>query len=247
MGGSGSGGGSAASYGLQARRRPRLRGAESGAPSPGRLPDTPGGVGGGGGSGGGGGGAAVGVIELHGAGRNGHTTLGGLRLPLAELLAATGGRDLVGAPLRLRARSGAILAEVKLSVALGHAVDALLHGTPSLLSRGIGVSDVPGSTSGAAVAIGAGEAFLLMKNSALSRAGLLPSVWVEVDRRPGTLLRSGRSPAALRLEFDLRGCCTWPTALQQRRLAAAPSTRAGARLDGRVAVYCGDAPRGELS
>ena len=249
---------SAASYGLSGAPPPATPKSPAppslGAPSPGRLPDTPGGVGGGGGSGGvgGGGGAAVGVvIELHGAGRNGHTTLGGLRLPLAELLAATGGRDLVGAPLRLRARSGAILAEVKLSVALGHAVDALLHGTPSLLSRGIGVSDVPGSTSGAAVAIGAGEAFLLMKNSALSRAGLLPtSVWVEVDlRRPlGQLLRSGSlAGGASRLEFDLRELLyVADGSLQQRRLAAAlhPHAPAHASTVG-FAVYCTATRRAE--
>ena len=68
------------------------------------------------GGGGGGGGAAVGVvIELHGAGMA-SATLGELRLPLGELLAATGGRDLVGARCAC-AHAAAPFLRVKLSVA----------------------------------------------------------------------------------------------------------------------------------
>ena len=110
---------------------------------------------------------------------------------------------------------------------------------------------MPGSTSGAAVAIGAGEAFLLMKNSALSRAGLLPtSVWVEVDlRRPlGQLLRSGSlAGGASRLEFDLRELLyVADGSLQQRRLAAAlhPHAPAHASTVG-FAVYCTATRRAE--
>ena len=62
--------------------------------------------------------------------------------------------------------------------------------------------------AGAAIAIGAGEAYLKLQTCHLARAGLLPtSTWVEVDlRRPcGQLLRSAAKPTATqRVEFELR-------------------------------------------
>ena len=194
------------------------------------------------GGGGGGGGGGI-TIELLGAGRNGHTSIGGLRLSLAELLASTGGKDLVGAPLRLRSSRGVVVAEVNLSVAISHAVEALNHGTPNLLSRGVGAGEVLAG-SGAAVAVGAGEGYLMMKSSHLTLAGLLPtSIWVEVDlRRPlGQLLRSVAKPAgASRIEFNLRELLYVPDgSLQQRRLASAihPHAPAQASLV-HFSIYC---------
>ena len=64
------------------------------------------------------------TIELLGAGRLGHVSLGALRLTFAELLNLTSGSDLIEAPLRLRSPRGAVVAEVVLSVALSHAMDA---------------------------------------------------------------------------------------------------------------------------
>ena len=73
---------------------------------------------------------------------------------------------------------------MRLSVTLSHALDALQHTAPNLLARGVGPAGGPSEAAGpgAAIAIGAGEAFPKLKTNYLAEANLLPTcVWVEVD------------------------------------------------------------------
>ena len=140
--------------------------------------------------------------------------VGTLNLSLSDLLEMSGGADLVGAPLRLRSPRGGLVAEVSVSVAFSRAVDALrgvaspllsLPPNPQMLGLGTGVPGI--GQSGAAVAIGGGEAFLML-HASRALEGLYPtSCWLEVDlRRPfGALLRSPSRPAVTSsVDFDLR-------------------------------------------
>ena len=86
-----------------------------------------------------------------------------LRLGLSALLELSGGGDIVNAPLRLRTARGSVLAEVIASMSFSRALEALQASAasllaPSLLERGLGSAE--SATAGAAVAVGAGEAFL---------------------------------------------------------------------------------------
>ena len=188
-------------------------------------------------------GAPAGVtIELMGAGRLGHVSIATLQLPFTELLATTNGGDLIHAPMRLRNARGVVLAEVSISIAITHALTALQSTTPSLLRCGL--SPLVDATSGAAIAVGAGEAFLKLRTCHLALAGLMPtSMWVEIDlRRPcGQLLRSRAKPAGgCKIEFEMRELLyVADGSLAQRRLAATlhPSAPAAASLVS-FSVYC---------
>ncbi|KOO52927.1 hypothetical protein Ctob_011364 [Chrysochromulina tobinii] len=200
-------------------------------------------------------GAGTGVLlELRGAGRNGHAVVASLRLSLLEILEMSGGADVVSAPLRLRSpRNGSLVAEIDASITFKRAVDALrgvatpLLTNPSLLGMGSGVPGI--GQSGAAVAVGAGEGCLLVYASR-TLAGLFPtSAWLEVDLRRafGTLLRSASRPAATgRVDFELRELLFVADAsAAQRRLAAVLDPRApAAASEVRFSVYCTAMPRG---
>jgi len=200
-------------------------------------------------------GAGTGVLlELRGAGRNGHAVVASLRLSLLEILEMSSGADVVSAPLRLRSpRNGSLVAEIDASITFKRAVDALrgvatpLLTNPSLLGMGSGVPGI--GQSGAAVAVGAGEGCLLVYASR-TLAGLFPtSAWLEVDLRRafGTLLRSASRPAATgRVDFELRELLFVADAsAAQRRLAAVLDPRApAAASEVRFSVYCTAMPRG---
>ena len=255
-------GGSAREYGQHAERAP-ARGGQAGAgASPNSSPQrraTPreGSAGRDGGSadvsGPMGAGAGV-LLELRGAGRNGHAVVASLRLSLLEMLEMSSGADVVSAPLRLRSpRNGSLVAEIDASITFKRAVDALrgvatpLLTNPSLLGMGSGVPGI--GQSGAAVAVGASEGCLLVYASR-TLAGLFPtSAWLEVDLRRafGTLLRSASRPAATgRVDFELRELLFVADAsAAQRRLAAVLDPRAPpAASEVRFSVYCTALPRG---
>ena len=201
----------------------------------------------------GGGGGGV-LLQLMGVGRSGHTALGALRIGLStDLHALASGSDLVRAPLRLKSTRGEVVAEVCASIAFSRAVAALQSAPPRMLSGGAvsGAFDVRSAQSGAALAVGVGEAFLLMRASPLFQRVLPTSVWVEVDLRRscGHLLRSPPRPAGTpSVDFALRELLYIPDAsAAQRRLAAALADPSHAASLATFSVFCTATPRAALA
>ena len=143
-----------------------------------------------------------------------HRRLASLALALSDLLAS--GADMLRTPLFL-CYEDMPLVEVCTTIALQHAVRALqasaqcAHAAPR-----------PPASSGASIAIGAGEAYVALR---CLRALGLTSVWVEVDLRRvcGTLLRSRARPTSSpRIDFGLRELLViYDGSLQQEWVARA--------------------------
>ena len=222
------------------------------------------------------------LIELRGAGRHGHSVIGTLRASLSEMLEMSRGSDLIAAPMRIRSSRGNVVSEVVVSVTLSRAVRALCGSVPSMLSRGLlmsqkmdgsgSITAYPGNDSlrllgakagatanagagtvaGAAIAIGGGQAYLMMKTcQALS--GLYPtSVWLEIDLRRafGQILRSAPHPAvSSNIDFGFKELLYIPdgSTAQRRLISVLQSTAPQSASLVTFSVYCNATPGRESS
>ena len=128
------------------------------------------------------------VIDLVATGRGGQRVVGSAELALQEAFVGSRGGDLLRKPARLYSERGQTIAEVSVSLALLGALTAVHEAVRPLRGQP--------SQKGAAIAIGAGEAYLLQRSGPIRK--LNPTrIWLEVDMRRAcaTLLRSGARPA----------------------------------------------------